>query len=61
MQGMLCGILFGLVYDIYVGRFIGTDMLIYLFIGYFFSAVVATDFMVVLTFMFFLQWRQEPQ
>ena len=43
MQGMLCGILFGLVYDIYVGRFIGTDMLIYLFIGYF-SAVVSDRF-----------------
>ena len=43
MQGMLCGILFGLVYDIYVGRFIGTDMLIYLFIGYF-SAVVSDSF-----------------
>lgn len=40
VQGTVCGIIFGLIYDFFVGRIIGIDMAAFALIG-FFSAVVS--------------------
>lgn len=53
VQGLICGIVFGLIYDFTVGRLIGADMLIFALVGYA-SGVIAGRYYSIPPFYIFM-------